>query len=165
MTFLFDDARHRVRRASPTTAAQTSARRSLPRGPYPRATRPDWHRAWKATAERVAKVGRKSLAHNDRVIAHEAPLRASNYYRTAEFFQRHDAARDPEAALLSARSPDTYVTAMPLFGSGFEHVSIPHHDTTLPGSHHPVDDSGRVRPTTINGFDSTQEGSNFAIAG
>ena len=41
-----------------------------------------WHREWKATAERVEELGRKSLADGHRVSAREALLRASNYYRT-----------------------------------------------------------------------------------
>src|SRR5580693_9136670 len=47
-----------------------------------------WHREWKATAERVEELGGKSLADGHRVSAREALLRASNYYRTAEFFRR-----------------------------------------------------------------------------
>jgi pimeloyl-ACP methyl ester carboxylesterase len=125
-----------------------------------------WHREWKATAERVEELGRKSLADGHRVSAREALLRASNYYRTAEFFRRDNPDRDPEVALLSARSRDTFVTAMPLFGFGFEQVSIPYQQTTLPGYLYLVDDSGRPRPTIIynNGFDSTLEESYFAIA-
>ena len=73
-----------------------------------------WHREWKATAERVEELGRKSLADGHRVSAREALLRASNYYRTAEFYRRDDPARDPEVTLLSARSRDAFVTAMSL---------------------------------------------------
>jgi pimeloyl-ACP methyl ester carboxylesterase len=126
-----------------------------------------WHREWKATAERVEELGRKSLADGHHVSAREALLRASNYYRTAEFFLRDDPAHDPEVALLSARSRDTFVTAMPLFDFDFRHdVSIPYQDTSLPGYLYLVDDSGRPRPTIIynSGFDSTLEESYFAIA-
>jgi hypothetical protein len=42
-----------------------------------------WHRAWKATAARVAELGERSLAAGHRVTARENLLRASNYYRTA----------------------------------------------------------------------------------
>ena len=125
-----------------------------------------WHREWKATAERVEEIGRKSLAAGHRVSAREALLRASNYYRTAEFYRRDDPQRDPEVTVLSARSRDTFVTAMALFEFGFERVSIPYQRTTLPGYLYRVDDSGRARPTIIynNGFDSTLEESYFAIA-
>jgi pimeloyl-ACP methyl ester carboxylesterase len=125
-----------------------------------------WHREWKATAERVEEIGRKSLADGHRVSAREALLRASNYYRTAEFYRRDDPDRDPEVTLLSARSRDTFVRAMSLFEFGFEQVSIPYQQTTLPGYLYRVDDSGQARPTIVynNGFDSTLEESYFAIA-
>ena len=42
-----------------------------------------WHRAWKATAERLRVHRRQALAAGHRVSAREALLRASNYYRTA----------------------------------------------------------------------------------
>lgn len=125
-----------------------------------------WHREWKATAERVEELGRKSLADGHRVSAREALLRASNYYRTAEFYRRDDPARDPEVTLLSARSRDAFVTAMSLFEFGFEQVSVPYERTTLPGYLYRVDDSGQARPTIVynNGYDSTLEESYFAIA-
>lgn len=125
-----------------------------------------WHREWKATAERVEELGRKSLADGHRVSAREALLRASNYYRTAEFYRRDDPARDPEVTLLSARSRDAFVTAMSLFEFGFEQVCVPYERTTLPGYLYRVDDSGQPRPTIVynNGYDSTLEESYFAIA-
>jgi hypothetical protein len=43
-----------------------------------------WHEAWKATAQRVAKIGEQALASGHRVSAREALLRASNYYRTLQ---------------------------------------------------------------------------------
>lgn len=125
-----------------------------------------WHRAWKATAERVEELGRKSLAGGHTVSAREALLRASNYYRTAEFYRREDPWHDPEVSLLSARSRETFLTAMRLFDFGFEQVWIPYGRTTLPGYLYLVDDSGAPRPTIIynGGYDSTLEESYFAIA-
>ena len=125
-----------------------------------------WHREWKATAERVEELGRKSLADGHLVSARETLLRASNYYRSAEFYRRDDPARDPEVTLLSARSRDAFVTAMSLFEFGFEQVSVPYERTTLPGYLYRVDDSGQPRPTIVynNGYDSTLEESYFAIA-
>ncbi|MGB8406512.1 MAG: alpha/beta fold hydrolase [Mycobacterium sp.] len=125
-----------------------------------------WHREWKATAERVEALGRTSLAGDHRVSAREALLRASNYYRTAEFFLRDDPNHDPEVALLSARSRDTFAAAMPLFEFGFEQIAIPYQDTTLPAYLYLADDSGLARPTIVynSGFDSTLEESYFAIA-
>src|SRR5260370_10932962 len=54
-----------------------------------------WHQAWKATAQRVAKIGEQALASGHRVSAREALLRASNYYRTAGDFLLEKPATDP----------------------------------------------------------------------
>lgn len=123
-----------------------------------------WHREWKATAERAESLGRASLAAGHEVSAREALLRASNYYRTAEFYRRHDPAHDPEVIELSSRSRDAFVTAAALFDFGFESIEIPYENTTLPGYLYTVD--GTQRPTVIynSGYDSTLEESYFAIA-
>ncbi|MFG2720550.1 alpha/beta hydrolase family protein [Streptomyces sp. NPDC048416] len=127
---------------------------------------PSWHRSWKATAEHVAAIGEQALAAGHRVSAREALLRASNYYRTAEFFLRDAPATDPEAALLSTRSRHTFVAAAALLDSPVETVAIPYEGTTLPGYLFLVDDSGTPRPTVIytNGYDSTAEEAYFVIA-
>jgi pimeloyl-ACP methyl ester carboxylesterase len=124
-----------------------------------------WHRSWKATAERVHGIGEEALAAGHRVSAREALLRASNYYRTAEFFLREHPATDPEVRLLSARSRDTFAQAVSLLDTPVVPVSIPYEDTTLPGYLFLVDDSGTPRPTVIynNGFDSTLEEAYFAV--
>ncbi|RCH64496.1 alpha/beta hydrolase [Streptomyces sp. SDr-06] len=125
-----------------------------------------WHRAWKATAERVAAIGERSLAAGHRGSAREALLRASNYYRTAEFYLREAPATDPEVAFLSTASRRTFAVAVSLFDSPVETVAIPYEDTTLPGYLFLVDDSGTPRPTVVytNGYDSTAEESYFVIA-
>jgi pimeloyl-ACP methyl ester carboxylesterase len=170
MKFLFDDASFsfealRAAGFANYSGADLGEVLATARG-IPDGDEAGWHREWKATAERVEEIGRKSLADGHRVSAREALLRASNYYRTAEFYLRDDPARDPEVILLSARGRDTFVTAMSLFEFGFERVSIPYQQTTLPGYLYRVDDSGWARPTIIynNGFDSTCEESYFAIA-
>jgi pimeloyl-ACP methyl ester carboxylesterase len=125
-----------------------------------------WHREWKATAQRVEAIGREALQGGHAVSAREALLRASNYYRTAEFYRRDDPWNDPEVAELSGKSRDTFRAAMPLFDFGFIEVAIPYQDTTLPGYLYLVDDSGTPRPTIVynSGYDSTLEESYFAIA-
>ena len=44
-----------------------------------------WSARWAATAARIERIGRDSLAAGHEVSAREALLRASNYYRTADF--------------------------------------------------------------------------------
>ncbi|WP_396898035.1 alpha/beta hydrolase family protein [Mycolicibacterium sp.] len=125
-----------------------------------------WHREWKATAQRVEALGRQSLAAGHSVSAREALLRASNYYRTAEFYLREDPAHDPEAKALFTRSRDAFLEAMALYDFGFERIAIPYQDTTLPGYLYLVDHSGRPRPTVVfnGGYDSTLEESYVALA-
>jgi pimeloyl-ACP methyl ester carboxylesterase len=145
-----------------------------------------WHREWKAIAQRAEALGRESLQAGHEVSAREALLRASNYYRTAEFYRRDDPFNDPEVTELSHRSHDTFLTAIGLFDFTTVEIAIPYQDTTLPGYLYLVDDSGAargersdgrmargersdggtVRPTVIynSGYDSTLEESYFAIA-
>jgi len=126
----------------------------------------DWHREWKATAQRVEALGEKARASGHRVSAREAFLRASNYYRTAEFFLRENPADDPEVTELSARSHDTFAAAAGLLDTPVVPMRIPYQGTSLPGYLYLVDDSGAARPTVIynSGYDSTLEESYFAIA-
>src|ERR1700682_1053432 len=63
--------------------------------------------AWRNIAE-------TSLRQGHHVSAREAFFRASNYYRTAEFFRRRDPANDPEVTRLSDRSRETFVAAAKL---------------------------------------------------
>lgn len=125
-----------------------------------------WHREWKATAQRVEALGRASLDDGHPVSAREALLRASNYYRTAEFYRREDPVHDPEVTELSRVAQDCFLAAIGLLDFGFQRVAIPYLDTTLPGYLYLVDDSGKPRPTVIynSGYDSTLEESYFAIA-
>jgi len=125
-----------------------------------------WHQAWKATAQRVAKIGEQALAAGHRVSAREALLRASNYYRTAAAFLLEQPATDPEMTLLSAGQHDTFAAAARLFDTPVQAMSIPYEDTALPAYVFLVDDSDAARPTIIynSGYDSTREESYFVIA-
>jgi pimeloyl-ACP methyl ester carboxylesterase len=124
-----------------------------------------WLAQWEATADRVAEIGDASISAGHRVSAREAYLRASNYYRTAEFFKRANPVGDADVARLSGRSTEVFLKAARLLDTPFEIVEIPYEGTTLPGYLFLADRSGEVRPTIIynNGFDSTQEESYFAI--
>src|SRR5258708_10091814 len=125
-----------------------------------------WHKAWKATAKRVAQIGEHALASGHRVSAREALLRASNYYRTAAAFLLEKPATDPEMTLLSTGQHDTFAAAAALFDTPVEAVCIPYENTTLPAYLFLFDNSGVARPTIIynSGYDSTREESYFVIA-
>jgi pimeloyl-ACP methyl ester carboxylesterase len=125
-----------------------------------------WLREWGATAERVHGLADACLAAGHRVSARQAYLRASNYYRTADFFRRENPSGDELVLSLARRSRETFVQAIELMERPVRQISIPYENTTLPGYLFCVDDSGAARPTVIytNGYDSTAEESWFAIA-
>jgi pimeloyl-ACP methyl ester carboxylesterase len=120
-----------------------------------------WHEEWLKTAKRIRKQADDSLAAGHTVSAREAYLRASNYYRVAEFLLM-----DPEDPRIQATwgvSKECFSKAARLFSPPFEPVEIPYERTTLPGYFYRVnennDSSRAIRPTLIvhGGFDSTLE--------
>jgi pimeloyl-ACP methyl ester carboxylesterase len=125
-----------------------------------------WFTAWRATAQRVHGIADTALAEGHRVSAREAFLRASNYYRTAEFFRRKDAASDTEALTVARLSRETFASAISLMDRPALHVEIPYETSTVPGYLFLVDNSGVARPTVVytNGYDSTAEESWCVIA-
>lgn len=118
-----------------------------------------WSTQWAATAARIESQGRASLDAGHTVSAREALLRASNYYRTADFFRREDPAHDAESRRLAGASQTTFADAATLLDHPARQIRIPYQDTTLPGYLFMPDDSGRRRPTLVfhGGFDSTVE--------
>ncbi|WP_405166419.1 alpha/beta fold hydrolase [Nocardia sp. NBC_01499] len=125
-----------------------------------------WSAQWAATAARVERIGRDALAAGHRVSAREALLRASNYYRTADFYRRADPANDTESARLAKASQQTFADAAALLDTPARALRIPYEDTTLPGYLFLADDSGRPRPTVLyhGGYDSTLEEDYLALA-
>ncbi|MCX5214568.1 alpha/beta fold hydrolase [Kitasatospora sp. NBC_00240] len=127
-----------------------------------------WYTEWTATADQVSGQAEKALAAGHRVSARDGFLRASNYYRSAEFFL-HGHPCDPRHDHAYDRSVACFRAAAALFTPIIEPVEIPYEGTTLPGYLYRVDDSGTPRPTLImhNGFDGTAEELHFfgAMAG
>ncbi|MDJ1132159.1 alpha/beta hydrolase family protein [Streptomyces iconiensis] len=124
-----------------------------------------WHDEWLATADRVADEGRTALTHGHRISARDAFLRASNYYRNAEFFLHGDAT-DPRILHAYDASVACFREAAGLFTPPIEPIAIPYENTTLPGYLYRVDDSGTPRPTVVmfNGFDGSAEEMHFVGA-
>ncbi|MFF7981771.1 alpha/beta hydrolase family protein [Streptomyces sp. NPDC007901] len=121
---------------------------------------------WAATAARIERIGRDALAAGHRVSAREALLRASNYFRTADFYRREDPADDAESARLAQASQQTFADAAALLDPPARALRIAYEDTTLPGYLFLADDSGTPRPTLLyhGGYDSTLEENYFALA-
>ena len=117
-----------------------------------------WYSEWNKTAELVHGQAEESLAKGHRVSAREAYLRASNYYRTAEFFL-HDNPSDPRIMELWQESHEAFTRAAELFDPPFEFIEIPYEGTTLPGCLFKADGTKKQRPTMLlhTGFDGTLE--------
>ncbi len=115
-----------------------------------------WYVAWQRTAARVETLGAQALEKGHRTSAKQAFLRASNYYRTAEFFLAPD---DPRRMPTWEKSRTTFWHFVELSGLCVERVRIPYEGTTLPGYFYRVDDSRVPRRTllSLGGFDSTGE--------
>ena len=119
-----------------------------------------WHQAWNQTAERIHRIASDCLARGHTVSAREAFLRASNYYRCAEFFLHMEiGVTDPRALSTYEKSVTCFQQAMKLLPFPGEEVKIPYEETTLPGYFCQVDNSGKARPTLLvhGGYDSTME--------
>ncbi len=119
-----------------------------------------WYQEWNRTAERIHQIAETCLAKGHRVSAREAFLRASNYYRCAEFFMHMEIGK-PDARAMDTyeKSVACFKQAMRLFPFVCEQVKIPYEGTSLPGYFYRADQSTGPRPTLLihGGYDSTGE--------
>ncbi len=117
-----------------------------------------WYREWRKTAERVQGIANTCQKNGHGVSARDAYLRASSYYRSAEFFLHGDTS-DPRIHETSTLSRECFRNALPYFATPVESVEILYENTTLPGYFFCPDASGTRRPTIIfnTGFDGTAE--------
>ncbi|MDM0003435.1 alpha/beta fold hydrolase [Variovorax sp. J22G73] len=134
-----------------------------------------WHDEWKLTADRVAAEAQKSQDGGHAVSARDAFLRASNYYRSAEFFL-HGNPGDPRIASAYDRSVQSFRAAARLTGGAVEPVRIRYEGTSLPGYFYRAAGQGqgkatgkstaRRRPTVVmhNGFDGSVEEMHYVAA-
>jgi pimeloyl-ACP methyl ester carboxylesterase len=117
-----------------------------------------WYAEWNATAERVCAEAQAQHAAGHRVSARDGYLRASNYFRTSEFFL-HGNHEDPRIYSAYKKSINAYQLGCPFYSTPILPVEIPYENTTLPGYFHRVDESGTKRPLLIlhTGFDGAAE--------
>lgn len=117
-----------------------------------------WYKEWNTTAKQIHNLADAALASEQKVSAREAYLRASNYYRTAEFFL-HGNPEDPRILSTWENSRTTFIQACKLMDTPVEKVSIPYEGTSLTGYFYQADHSHASRPTLIihGGYDSTGE--------
>jgi dienelactone hydrolase len=116
-----------------------------------------WYREWRALGDRIATVADKSAGAGHAASASSAYLRASNYYRTAEFFLRDDPTNDPRVADTSARAIETF-RAAPEIQANWTRVGIPYQGIELEGYYlnSSGDEPGRIL-LAHGGYDSTVE--------
>jgi dienelactone hydrolase len=122
-----------------------------------------WYREWRALADRIATIADKSAADGHAASASSAYLRASNYYRTAEFFLRDDPSNDPRVADTSARAIETF-RAAPEIQAQWTRVGIPYEGIELEGYY--LNSSGDAPGRTLlahGGYDSTVEELFFTV--
>lgn len=115
-----------------------------------------WYDQWYKIAQRIHAIATRALKDGHTVSAQSAFLRASNYYRTSEFYL-HGNPNDPRIRDAANKSRACFVQAIALMSTRVVQVKIPYEGTTLPGYFYAVDD--KKRPTIIiqTGFDGTQE--------
>ncbi|MFZ1039681.1 MAG: alpha/beta hydrolase family protein [Anaerolineales bacterium] len=119
-----------------------------------------WFQEWHRTAERIRQIAEDCLARGHTISAREAFLRASNYYRCAEFFTHIEIGKiDARAMSTYEKSVAYFQQAMHLLPTPCEQVKIPYAGTCLPGYFYGVDQSTTPRPTLLihGGYDSTGE--------
>lgn len=122
-----------------------------------------WYREWLALADRIATIADKSAADGHAASASSAYLRASNYYRTAEFFLRDDPSNDPRVEDTSARAIETF-RAAPEIQAQWMRVGIPYEGIELGGYY--LNSSGDEPGRTLlahGGYDSTVEELFFTV--
>jgi predicted alpha/beta-fold hydrolase len=117
-----------------------------------------WYTEWYTTAKRLEDAADTYMSQGHRVSAREAYFRASNYFRTAEFFLRSNT-DDLRILETWRKSRDCFRKAAQLSDTQIKPVNIPYEETTLPGYFCLVDNSEIKRPLLIiqTGFDGTGE--------
>lgn len=89
-----------------------------------------WIDSWQALGDRVKKQGDESLEKESYTSARESYLRASNYYRNAEYGCLPD---DPKFHMLWEKSVECFMKAGELFDTPIQRVTVPFEGKELPG--------------------------------
>ncbi|PHH75446.1 hypothetical protein CDD82_4445 [Ophiocordyceps australis] len=125
-----------------------------------------WLREWSRAGHRAVANAKTSLAKGNRPGARDAFLRASNYFRTAEFYRREKPFDDDVSKELASLSASMFYSAADLMSHAIDKTCIPYEGTTLPATLMRPDRSENPKPTIIvnGGFDSTREEAGYAVA-
>lgn len=155
---LYDDQFARTLASTYANSADLGEAFAVARSIGAKATPDSWYRGWVEAARRIDDEAATAERHGHTITARNSYLRASEYYRQAFFFLRHelDGPRLQDAYAQHAR---TFALAAPSLDFAAERVEIPYQDTFLHGWFFSPDSSGTPRPTVIepDGYDSTAE--------
>lgn len=121
-----------------------------------------WYEEWLKTAIRVHREAEESSKQGNKISAREFYLRASNYYRTAEFFL-HGNPEDKRILETWSLSRSTFRQALSLLDHHWEIVSIPYEDTELPGYLYLAGNQPGPILIVHGGYDSTAEELYFQV--
>ena len=109
-----------------------------------------------AIADRLAGEAEQSLKKGHSASARDGLMRASSYYRSAEFFLHADPG-DPRVKYSYERSVACFAEAGGLFSPPIEPVSIPYDGTVLHGYFYRGGPGTRPAIVMHNGFDGSAE--------
>lgn len=115
-----------------------------------------WYEEWRKLGERIEKIGNECLEKGHSVSARDAYFRASEYYRSADFYL-HDNPKNPAILQLWGKMDSCFEKARKLSMPSFEVVRIPYEGTKLPAYFCPAGKKGKRAPTILihQGFDGT----------
>ncbi len=105
-----------------------------------------WYQSWYQMAQTVESM---SNSYQDSTDKAHALLRASNYYRTAEFFLHGD---DPRRKDTWKRHSDRFETALDLLGVRRDHLRIPYEGKHLNAVFYPAKSPPDLAQPLIVGF-------------
>lgn len=116
-----------------------------------------WTPAWARLGARVEAWAGQAAAQAADLSTRDAYLRATTYYRAAEFFTADPLA--PEARALNEAGARCFTAAGQRLAGGFEAISVPYGDKDLPGYVITPGKSDKPRPTILmfTGFDGSAE--------
>ncbi|WP_414469354.1 alpha/beta hydrolase family protein [Methanobacterium sp. ACI-7] len=114
-----------------------------------------WANEWKITAEMVEKEVDNFMKKDEKISARDSYLRASMYYRSAEYYGFFS---EPHSRENWEKSRECFQNAAGLFDISCEVIEIPFENIKLPG-YFLSQNKGKKRPTVLvmGGFDSTAE--------
>lgn len=116
-----------------------------------------WSKEWEKTADRLREFGEKCIKEGFKTSASRSFLRASNYYRTAEFYLNYGSNKE-YMYKINTLSTQCFNFAINYGPYNIEPVEIPFEGTSLPGHFYHAD-TKEAAPTiiVISGNDGTKE--------